>query len=102
MKNFHVFLLLLIPYLTSYAVEKLVWADEFNGDSLDYSKWGVEENAYGGGNNEQQIYRWDKKNLRVEGGNLIIQAHNDKPNVAGTSRLYSSARIRTKHRGDWQ
>ena len=65
----------------------------------DYSKWGVEENAYGGGNNEQQIYRWDKKNLRVEGGNLIIQAHNDKPNVAGTSRLYSSARIRTKHRG---
>ncbi len=48
----------------------LVWADEFNGDSLDYSKWGVEENAYGGGNNEQQIYRWDpKKNLRVEDGN---------------------------------
>ena len=31
MKNFHVFLLLVIPYLTSYAVEKLVWADEFNG-----------------------------------------------------------------------
>ena len=56
---------------------KLVWADEFNGDSLDYSKWGVEENAYGGGNNEQQIYRWDKKNLRIENGNLVIEAHKD-------------------------
>ena len=22
--------------------QKLVWFDEFNGDSLDYSKWGVE------------------------------------------------------------
>ena len=47
---------------------------------------GVEENAYGGGNNEQQIYRWNKKNLRVEGGNLVIEAHNDKPNVVGTTR----------------
>ena len=73
--------------------QKLVWADEFNGDSLDYSKWGVEENAYGGGNNEQQIYRWDKKNLRVENGNLVIEAHKDNPNVAGTTRPYSSARI---------
>ena len=54
------------------------------------------------GNNEQQIYRWNKKNLRVEGGNLVIEAHNDKPNVVGTTRPYSSARIRTKHRGDWK
>ena len=101
-KNFHVIYLCVIPYLGTSADENLVWADEFNGKSLDYSKWGVEENAYGGGNNEEQIYRWDKKNLRVEGGNLIIEAHNDKPNIAGTSRPYSSARIRTKYRGDWQ
>ena len=39
---------------------------------------------------------------RVKEGNLIIQAHNDQPNVVGTSRPYSSARIRTKHRGDWK
>ncbi|MDC0548033.1 hypothetical protein OAO16_03640, partial [Opitutales bacterium] len=67
-------LLLIITFSILYSLasfsygksrQKLVWADEFNGDSLDYSKWGVEENAYGGGNNEQQIYRWDKKNLRV-------------------------------------
>ena len=80
---------------------KLVWADEFNGASLDYSKWGVEENALGGGNNELQAYRWNKKNLRVEGGNLVIEAHKDNPNMAGTVRPYSSGRIRSKLRGDW-
>jgi len=104
-------LLLIITFSILYSLasfsygksrQKLVWADEFNGDSLDYSKWGVEENAYGGGNNEQQIYRWDKKNLRVENGNLVIEAHKDNPNVAGTTRPYSSARIRSKHRGDWK
>ncbi len=80
---------------------KLVWADEFNGNSLDYSKWGVEENALGGGNNELQAYRWNKKNLRVEGGNLVIEAHKDSPNMAGTVKPYSSGRIRSKLRGDW-
>ena len=34
---------------------KLVWSDEFNATKLDYSKWGIEENAFGGGNHEQQI-----------------------------------------------
>ena len=80
---------------------KLVWADEFNGNSLDYSKWGVEENALGGGNNELQAYRWNKKNLRVEAGNLVIEAHKDNPNLAGTIKPYSSGRIRSKLRGDW-
>ena len=92
----------LAPFSFGKSKQKLIWADEFNGESLDYSKWGVEENAYGGGNNEQQIYRWDKKNLRVENGNLVIEAHKDNPNIAGTTRPYSSARIRSKHRGDWK
>ena len=80
---------------------KVVWSDEFNGSSLDYSKWGVEENALGGGNNELQAYRWNKKNVRVEGGNLILEAHKDSPNMFGTIRPYSSGRIRSKLRGDW-
>jgi beta-glucanase (GH16 family) len=102
MKIFHTFLLTSIACLPTAASPKPIWSDEFNGDSLDYSKWGVEENAYGGGNNELQIYRWDKKNLRVEDGNLVIEAHHDNPNVVGTTRPYSSARIRSKHRGDWK
>ena len=93
---------LLLNLLMGQGKKKLIWADEFNGNKLDYSKWGAEENAYGGGNNELQIYRWDKKNLRVEDGNLVIEARKDNPNVMGTTRPYSSSRIRTKHRGEWK
>ncbi|EMI21450.1 glycoside hydrolase family protein, partial [Rhodopirellula maiorica SM1] len=45
---------------------KLVWQDEFDGDSLDYCKWGVEVNAFGGGNSELQIYTDRTENVRVE------------------------------------
>ncbi|UUZ55623.1 hypothetical protein LP419_08560 [Massilia sp. H-1] len=34
----------------------LVWADEFNGTALDTSKWNIEVNGNGGGNNELQYY----------------------------------------------
>ena len=81
---------------------KLVWSDEFNGTKLDYSKWGIEENAFGGGNHEQQIYTDRSKNVRVENGSLILEAHKDNAQISGTQRPYSSGRIRTKHRGDWQ
>lgn len=81
---------------------KLVWFDEFDGKSLDYSKWGVEVNAFGGGNNEMQIYSDRPKNVRVENGNLVIEAHKDGHAEAGTRRDYSSGRVRTKHRGDWR
>ena len=80
---------------------KLVWSDEFDGDSLDYSKWGVEQNAFGGGNNELQIFTDRPENVRVEKGNLILEAHKDNAGISGTVREYSSGRIRTKHRGDW-
>ena len=37
---------------------KLVWSDEFNGNSIDTSKWGFEigTGSNGWGNNEQQYY----------------------------------------------
>jgi beta-glucanase (GH16 family) len=81
---------------------KLVWSDEFEGTMLDYSKWEAEVNAFGGGNQELQLYTDRKKNLRVEEGHLVIEAHKDKPDISGTVRDYSSARIRSKHRGDWK
>ncbi len=81
---------------------KLVWSDEFNGEKLDYKKWGVEENAFGGGNHELQIYTDRPKNVRVANGRLILEAHQDNAQIAGTQRRYSSGRIRTKHRGDWK
>ncbi len=80
----------------------LVWSDEFDGSKLDYSKWEAEVNAFGGGNQELQIFTDRKENLRVENGHLIIEARKDNYGIAGTVREYSSGRIRSKHRGDWK
>jgi beta-glucanase (GH16 family) len=82
--------------------QKLVWEDTFDGDSLDYSKWEIEQNAFGGGNQELQIYTDRSQNVRVEQGKLVIEAHRDNAAVTGTTRQYSSGRLRTKHRGDWR
>ena len=55
MKLIYVFLALLGTEIHLFSDTKpkqeLIWSDEFKGNILDYSKWGVEENAYGGGNN---------------------------------------------------
>lgn len=96
-----------VLFLTANAIGqdrpwKLVWSDEFDGKTLDYSKWEAEVNAFGGGNHELQMYTDRKENLRVEDGHLVIEARKDKPDISGTVREYSSARIRTKHRGDWK
>lgn len=80
----------------------LVWRDEFDGKSLDSSKWEVEVNADGGGNEELQIYTDRSENVRVSGGNLIIEAWDDDASVGGVKRKYSSGRIRTKYKGDWK
>ena len=87
---------------TSLAKMKLVWSDEFDDDSLNYSKWGIQENAFGGGNQELQIFTDRAKNVRVENGHLVLEAHRDNGNISGTVREYSSGRVRTKHRGDWK
>lgn len=97
-----VMLLAVSPARSADPEWKLVWSDEFKGDKLNYSKWGVEVNAFGGGNNEMQLYTGRTENVRVENGHLIIEARKDRPNVQGTIREYSSGRIRTKHRGDWK
>ena len=81
---------------------KLVWQDNFDGTSLNYSKWGIEVNAFGGGNNELQIYTDRKENIRVEEGNLVIELHRGPVGISGTEREYSSGRVRSKNRGDWK
>lgn len=79
-----------------------VWADEFNGDALDLSKWGKEENNYGGGNNERQAYRTDKKYCVVKDGFLNMHVYRDAHTTNdGKTQPYSSSRIRTLDRADW-
>jgi beta-glucanase (GH16 family) len=80
----------------------LVWADEFDGDGLDYSKWEKEENNYGGGNYERQAYRTDPKYCVVKDGVLQLSVYRDAHTTSdGKTQPYSSARLRTRKRGDW-
>src|SRR5438876_11314696 len=79
---------------------QLVWSDEFDGSSLDLSKWEFEVNAHGGGNNELQYYTTN--NVRVNGGLFIIEARKEHYTGPGGTREYTSARIRTRGEGDWQ
>lgn len=80
-----------------------VWADEFDGKDLDYSKWAKEENNYGGGNNERQAYRMDGKYCTVSEGILNLNVFRDAhTTVDGKNQPYSSARIRTRKRAEWQ
>ncbi len=81
---------------------QLVWHDEFNGDNLDLNKWEYEVNAAGGGNNELQYYTARQQNCYLQDGCLIIQALKEEYTGPEGTRQYTSARIRTIHKGDWK
>jgi len=77
---------------------QLVWSDEFNGNSLDLSKWQYEVNCDGGGNNELQCYTSSPNNVAVRNGSLVITAIPE--NING--KQYSSGRINTKASAAWK
>jgi beta-glucanase (GH16 family) len=81
---------------------KLAWNDEFKGASIDPGKWEFEVNGRGGGNNELQYYTDRKENAFIENGALIIQARKEAYEGPDGKRDYTSARIRTRNRGDWK
>ena len=91
----------------------LVWRDEFAGDAIDRAKWDLEENCWGGGNDERQCYtdrRGKLANAFVADGLLYIVARRERFSAAATpdgrgrlkaSLPYTSARLRTKQRAEW-
>jgi beta-glucanase (GH16 family) len=88
---------LAIPPSAEY---KLVWQDEFNYKGLpDPTKWSYDVGGGGWGNNELEFYTNKRlENARVENGMLIIEARKEK----WENREYTSARLVTKGKGDWQ
>jgi len=80
----------------------LLWNDEFNGTSLDNTKWEYEVNGKGGGNNELQYYTDRPVNLFLKDSVLVIQALREKYTGPDGTRNYTSARIRTLNKGDWK
>ena len=75
---------------------QLKWNDEFNGSSLDSSKWDYEigTGEWGWGNNEMQYYTNRSENLYINNGSMKIVAR--KENYQG--KEYTSSRIITKNK----
>lgn len=73
---------------------KLVWSDEFEGDSLDEASWNIEVGK-GCWGNEQQEYCTDGENLAVRGGCLEIISRYDPD---GGEKTYTSSRINTAYK----
>ncbi len=79
---------------------RLVWHDEFDGDSVDPARWEFEADAKGGGNAELQYYVTN--NVSVRDGFLFIEARKGPYAGPEGTREFTSSRIRTKARGDWK
>lgn len=81
----------------AYAGYTKVWADEFNGSSVDNSAWTFETGNSGWGNNELQFYT-NGLNVNVNSGKLIIEAR--KENYGGAE--YTSTRMITAGKKEFQ
>src|SRR5437867_2541488 len=59
---------------------RLIWADEFSqpdGASPDPAKWVFDIGGDGWGNNELETYTSRTNNVRIEGGQLVIEARKE-------------------------
>jgi beta-glucanase (GH16 family) len=79
----------------------LIWSDEFDGDSLDLSKWNIETGTgaqyglEGWGNLEKEFYK--PENVSVKNGYLYLEARmdNDEANSNKGQFPYTSGKITT-------
>lgn len=82
---------------TAYSGMTLVWADEFESDSLDLTSWSYDvgdgcPSLCGWGNNELEYYTASSNNAYQTEGKLVIEA---KPEVIASSH-YTSAKLLTR------
>lgn len=90
-----------VTSIPQYEGYKLVWNDEFDGTSIDTSKWSHEVNARGGGNNELQYYTERQTNSVIDRGDLVIVSKKENYTGPEGTRNYTSARLRTVNKGDF-
>lgn len=93
---------------------ELAWSDEFDGDSLDRTKWAPEVSCWGGGNAERQCYTDRPENIAVEGGMLLLKARKERftgparpPEIAekpnpNILQFYTSGKVRTRGLHAWR
>lgn len=83
---------------------QIVWNDEFDGNSLDLTKWNTDDSwgrdqCFGGGNGEAQCYTDNAENISVNGGHLTLTAQPADGLAQG--RSYTSGRIQSSGKGDF-
>lgn len=76
---------------------RLVWREEFNGTTIDTSKWNREVNGDGGGNHEAQYYTARSSNAAIKNGCLVITARKE----AYQGKAFTSARLTTQHKEEF-
>lgn len=82
----------------------LIFQDEFNGTSLDLSKWNYDlgngcPSLCGWGNNEKEYYTNSTQNVNVSDGYLNLTALYS-PNYMGSGSDFTSGKIQTKGKFD--
>ena len=81
-----------IPQIEGYNV---LWADEFDGDTLDETKWNRELREPGWTNNELQEYTSSDDNIFVRDGNLVLKAIKSEKNGKD---YYTSGKVNSQHK----
>ncbi|MGI9270551.1 MAG: family 16 glycosylhydrolase [Woeseiaceae bacterium] len=76
---------------------EIVWSDEFDGDTLDAAKWSSNLWPARKVNDEDQAYTDRTKNIRLEDGFLVLEAHREDFDDAH----YTSGRIHSDGKGDF-
>jgi beta-glucanase (GH16 family) len=76
---------------------ELVWSDEFDGEELNAERWSPNIWPARKVNDEDQAYTSREKNIRLEDGMLIIEAH--KEDYEGAA--YTSGRVHSSGKGDF-
>src|SRR6187399_1148255 len=85
-------LLGLVMLVSMSAKAQLLWAEEFNGSSVNTANWNYDIGAGGWGNAELEYYR--SQNATVSGGFLNITARRESFGGAA----YTSARLKTQNK----
>lgn len=84
---------------------RLIWSDEFNqpnGSAPNPTNWVYDLGGNGWGNAELEAYTDRRENSRIENGNLVIEARQEKfTGKDGKARDYTSARLKTLGKHSW-
>ena len=76
---------------------RLSWSDEFDGNELDAAKWSPNVWPARKVNDEDQAYTSRTRNLRLQDGMLLIEAHKEDYDDA----RYTSGRVHSSGKGDF-